>query len=197
MGNRNSAPQHPANRKLLGKQQSSGKHETSSSSQVPSVLRPVERKREALHQPCGALPYSREAACHAGACAKGVCRNCDELSCGKVHPVPREEEPSGRTQLSGEETSLRTTLHHVGGTKMNNETDFIRLITGDNNHAANNKYRLSEEVYRAKHGKYPSTVHLYIMRAWSYIKLYSIIYLPILTWILALLLLIVLYTRPN
>lgn len=80
---------------------------------------------------------------------------------------------------------------------MNNETDFIRLITGDNNHAANNKYKLSEEVYRAKHGKYPSTVHLYIMRAWSYIKLYSIIYLPILTWILALLLLIVLYTRPN
>ena len=40
------------------------------------------RKREALHQPCGALPYSREAACHAGACAEGVCRNRDELPRG-------------------------------------------------------------------------------------------------------------------
>lgn len=119
MGNRNSAPQHPANRKLLGKQQSSGKHETSSSSQVPSVLRPVERKREALHQPCGALSYRRKAACNAGACAEGVCRNCDELSRGKVHPVLCQEKPSGGTHLSGEETCLRTTLHHVGG--MNNE----------------------------------------------------------------------------
>lgn len=79
---------------------------------------------------------------------------------------------------------------------MDDEIDFISLITSGNNQADNNrrKYRLSEEIYRAKNGKYPNAVHIHLMRACSYIKLYSIIYLPILEWILTLLLLIVLYT---
>lgn len=81
---------------------------------------------------------------------------------------------------------------------MKDEIDFMTLIIGSNNHTDNRrKYRLSEEIYRAKHGKYPNAVYLHLMRAWSYIKLYSIIYLPILEWILVLLLLIKLYTRPN